>query len=183
MSDLEHVKGLSGVENALGQLVVRLQKGVARQSLRVGAEVIRDTARKLAPAGPPSSENARIYGGFYGALRATIRMSGTKTKGSRVSATVTAGGKFAGAEVYYAHFLEWGTRPHKITARAHKWLSFGGLFAKEVDHPGIVNPHPFMQPARDAAHRPAVIATGNEMKRLLAEKGVDTSGIGIGGDT
>lgn len=189
MSDLVHVKGLSKLEAALTEFATKTVKSIARESLKAGAVVLRDAARARAPVGPPSSEGAKLYGGFLGALRASIRVAGTKTKGTRVTASVKVGGKFGGADVFYAHMVEFGTRPHTITAKGLGFLSFGGHFFRSVHHPGVspygtatIGPHAFMRPALDTQKTAIVIAVGESMKLILSSKhGVNTSGIDIGG--
>lgn len=183
MSDLVRVKGLSELERFLDDLPAKLQSNVMRGALRAGAKQILEAAMARVPLGPPSSENASVYGGHYGALRASLRVS-TKVKDGKVTASVIAGGKSkkSGASVYYAHFVEYGTRPHTITAANRKALSLGGLFFQSVEHPGA-RPRPFMRPALDTQAQAAVILTGTYIRdRLSTKHGLDTAHIRIEGD-
>lgn len=178
MSEIK-VRGLSELNQFLQQLPAKIEANVLRGALRAGAKVILMEARRLAPVGPPNSENARLYGGYEGALRDSIRVGATSKRG-RITAYVKAGGKSAKtkADVYYAHFLEYGTAAHKITAAKGGWLFFG-KFAKAVMHPGI-QPRPFMRPALESQAQEAVLAAANYMKARLASKhGLDTSDVEI----
>lgn len=60
-----------------------------------------------------------------GTLAKSVRGSTTKTK------------SYIGTKLWYAHFLEGGTKPHKIKARRAKALMFGGIRTKSVNHPGV----------------------------------------------
>lgn len=61
--------------------------------------------------------------------------SGTLAKSIRGSTTNTK--SFIGTKLWYAHFLEGGTKPHKIKAKKGKMLAFNGTRTKSVNHPGI----------------------------------------------
>ena len=74
---------------------------------------------------------------------------------------------------HYAEMIEYGTKPHRITARNGKALRFrsrsGGLiFRRSVWHPGT-RPYKFLWNATDSAYR----VLGQELKRgmtTLAER-------------
>ena len=162
----------------LDELPAKLQKNVMRGALRAGCNVIRAEAKAWCPPGTPSAENVRLYGGYTGALRDSIRV-GAKSSGSIVTGYVKAGGKVKGADVYYAHMIEYGTKAHTIKARDGGALSFGGGFVQSVRHPGI-KPRPFMRPALDSQSTAATVATAEYMKNRLATKeGLDTSDVDI----
>jgi hypothetical protein len=79
---------------------------------------------------------------------------GTITKSEGIlQGTVSAGGA--------AHFLEWGTRPHRIEARNGQALRFmvNGqvIYRRSVNHPGTA-PRPFLRHARDRAAMAATYA-------------------------
>lgn len=65
--------------------------------------------------------------GLYdtGKLSKSVRGSTTKTK------------SFIGTKLWYAPFLEDGTKGHNIKARKKKGLFIGGRFVKSVHHPGV----------------------------------------------
>jgi HK97 gp10 family phage protein len=183
MAELVNVKGLADLQKFLDQLPVKLERNVMRSSMRQGAKLILNDAKARAPVGPPSAKNRRLYGGYAGALRDSIRV-GTSGRRGKVTAYIRAGGrnKKTGATVFYAHFLEYGTKAHNIAAKVGGWLSFGGVFAKTVEHPGITA-RPFMRPALDTKGQAAVQAMAADMRAKLAKKhGLDTKHIQLDGD-
>lgn len=177
MTDLVHVKGLSELQAFLDQLPAKIERNVLRGALRAGAKPVLEDARRRAPTAPPSGKNERVYGLRQGALRDSLRIS-VKVRGGKVTASVKAGGRKKG-DVYYARFVEYGTRPHTIKARGGGALAFGGGFLRSVEHPGAT-PHPFLRPALDTRAGDAVVAAGEYIKTRLATKhGIDTSDITI----
>ncbi|MEO8101333.1 MAG: HK97-gp10 family putative phage morphogenesis protein [Betaproteobacteria bacterium] len=180
MTDEFAVKGLDKLNEFLQQLPVKIEKNVLRGALRAGAKVIMARAKQNVPVSPPNSENARLYGGYAGALRDSMKIT-VRARGGTVTASVKAGGKTKrGGDAFYAHMVEFGTSAHLINGKLGGSLFLGGLFAKQVMHPGA-RPHPFLRPAMDAAAQPAVIAAAEYMKkRLETKEGLDTSDIVIG---
>lgn len=182
MSEI-HVTGLADLQKFLDTLPAKLEANVVRGALGNGARIILADAKTRAPVGPANQENKRLYGGYQGALRDSLRIS-TKIKNGKVTATITAGGKNrkSKADVFYAHMIEFGTRAHNIASKKG-FLSFMGGFFKSVNHPGMA-PHPFMRPALDGQAQNAVVAAAEYMRKRLADKhGLDTSGVMIEGDT
>lgn len=139
------IGGLSELQDYLDQLPVNIEKKICRGALRAGQKVVADFARQMAPVAPPNAENQRLYGGYAGALRDSIRVT-TRSRRGRVTATVKAGD----ATAYYANMVEFGTAAHFIKHRNAKSLFFAGLFREGVDHPGAQK-RPFMRPALDYA--------------------------------
>lgn len=163
MSDLPHVKGLAELDTFLQQLPVKMERNILRSALRAGAKVVQDRAKQ------------NIHS-VSGVLAASIKV-GTRARGGKVTATV-------GTRIYYAKFVEYGTRPHTIQAKSAESLAIGGLygFFKSVDHPGIVHPSPFLRPAFDAKVHEAVVAIGEQVKRRLTKEGLDVSDVLVEGD-
>lgn len=182
MSDLANVKGLDQLQKLLDTLPAKIEANVMRGALRAGIKLMHSQAKANAPVGDPNSENRRLYGGYRGALRDSIKIK-TKRKGARVTASVVAGGKSkSGADVFYAHMIEFGTSRHTITGKDGRALFFGGAFVDSVDHPGT-KPRPFMRPAFDGQARQAIAETGRYVKKRLSTKnGLDTAHINIDGD-
>ncbi|MEQ8409124.1 MAG: HK97 gp10 family phage protein [Gammaproteobacteria bacterium] len=179
MSDLINVKGLKELDAMLKTLPAKMQRSVVRGAMRAGANKIKKQAIANAPEGKPSKGNQDNYGGYPGALRDSIRVT-SRAKGGQITASVKAGGKNkkTGSDVYYAHFVEFGTAPHIIKGP----IKLGDKVLKNVKHPGA-QAKPFMRPAMDSAAKDAVTAAGNYMKKRLAKKhGLDTGSIEIGGD-
>lgn len=161
MSDLVHVKGLKELAAMLQSLPSKLEANVLRSALRSGANVVKDEAVRMAPA-------------KSGLLRAGLKVSTSNRRG-----TVTAKVKATGKHAFIAPWIEYGVAAHKISGKKGGWLSFGGLFAKSVQHPGFA-PKPFMRPALDSKAQAAVIAVGNAIKKRLSTKeGLNTSDINI----
>lgn len=161
MADLEHVKGLADLQAFMDQLEPKIERNVAQGALRAGMNVVKPVAQ------------ANIHS-----------VSGLLAKGLKVSArarggVVTATLKATGPHAFIARWLEYGTRPHTITAANRKGLSIGGMFFQSVDHPGG-SPHPFMRPALDTQAGKATVAVGEYIKQRLATKhGLDTADIQI----
>ena len=170
MNDTMHVHGLSDLGKVLQTFTLKLERNVIRGGLRQGANVVKEQVLVNVPVAEPSDRNRERYGGYAGALRDSVRVS-TRSYRGKVSASVKAGGMKTkgGADVYYANWVEYGTRPHMNGARGH--------------HPGA-RPKPFMRPALDTEAQRAVIAVGNYMRNRLATKhGIDTPEIFIEGES
>jgi HK97 gp10 family phage protein len=185
MASEVYVKGLRELQKLLDELPVKLETNVMRGGLRAGAKLILQQAKANAPKGQTASENERFYGGYAGALRDSIRL-GTRLRGAWIMARVIVGGKSAAghkADVWYAHLIEFtGAKPHTITAKHKKGLTFGGLFFQSVHHPGM-KAHPFLRPALDGMASAAVVASGEYIKkRLTTKEGLDASYIKVEGD-
>lgn len=191
------INGLADLQKILSQIPVELETKIMRGALRAGCNVIKDAAVALAPDGPPSATNVQRYGGYMGALKDSIRVTTRKEKFGRIMATVRAGGRTKrGADVFYAHWVEYGTEAHQIPKRAdirqvggvrRKLLSFAGIFRHKVWHPGTKGKK-FMRPAMDNNTQKAVIAVGAYIKKRLASKtiqkrfGLSSEGIWVFGD-
>lgn len=183
MSEI-HITGLAELGKFMEQLPIKIEKNISRSALRSGAKLIEAQAKANVPVGPPSGENKKLYGGYAGALRDSIRVT-TRRHGSYINANVVAGGKNkkTGADVFYAHLIEFtGALPHLESAQNRKGLSFGGLFFQSVNHPGM-QAHPFLRPALDARAQDAMIAVANYIKNRLTKQGLDTADIKLEGDT
>jgi len=158
-----NIKGLSELQTFLSQLPAKIEANVIRGALRAGVKPIRDAAKSAAPTGEPSETNKQRYRLYQGALRDSIRISGRiDRRDGKITASIIAGGKSkkTGADPFYAHFIEFGTKPHG-------------------KHPGI-QPRPFLRPAMDAQAGAAVVAVGEYIKKRLATKhDLDTADIVI----
>jgi len=160
------VKGLAELQTFLDQLPAKMEANVLRGALRAGAKPILGAAKSAAPVGEPSETNRKRYKLYAGALKDSIRISGRIDKrNGNVTASVKAGGKTkSGADVFYAHMVEFGTKPHVIG---------------DGTHPGV-QAKPFMRPALDAQSGAAIVAVGEYIKKRLATKnGLDTADIEI----
>lgn len=160
------VKGLQDLQKALSELPEKIEKNIMRGALRAGAKLILAEAKKRCPVGPPSGRNVERYGGREGLLVDTLRVS-TRSKRGLVTASVVAGAKDkSGGDPYYAHFVEFGTKPHVIRAKPGGLLAIG---VPVVNHPGA-RAQPFMRPAIDVSSGPALIAFREYIRTRLATK-------------
>lgn len=168
------VKGLKELQRFLDTLPAKVEANIMRGALRAGAKPILESARSSAPVGEPSENGRKKYNHYVGALRDSFRVSGRiNSRKGEVTVSVKAGGKVkkTGADVFYAHMVEFGTKPHAIRK--------GG----KVSHPGT-SPRPFMRPALDSKSGEAVVAAGNYIKRRLSTKhGLDVGDIDISLDS
>lgn len=160
MSTRDEVIGGGAALHALLQtLPGKLQKNINRTGLRAGAAVFLAEVKQNIPV-------AR------GALRSTARIS-TRARGAEVSASVKVGGKHKGVDAWYAHLVEYGTRPHKILPKTQGGaMQFGGIQTRSVDHPGT-RARPFMRPAVDAKFREAIDAVQAKIRQRLAANGLN----------
>lgn len=155
---LVHVKGFEQLDKFLQELPAKVEKNVLRGGLRAGARVVQAVA-----AGNIRTDS--------GELAASLKVS-TRARGGEVKATVYT-------KVFYARWVEYGTRPHRIEPKNRRALALGGGFVGAVDHPGA-RPHPFLRPALDTQAAAAVVAVGEYIKQRLASKhGLDTADIAI----
>lgn len=163
MADERTVKGLAELQKFLDQLTPKMEENVMRGALRAGMKEVLPTAR------------ANIHN-VSGELAIGLKIGTRSRRG-----TVTASLKAKGPHAHVAKWVEFGTKPHEITAKDGS-LSFGGGFAKSVMHPGAKR-KPFLRPALDQKATAAVVATGNYIKnRLKTKHGLDTAHIKIEGD-
>lgn len=100
--------GLDALDAALSHLASGLTGASLKAACEAAANPILTTARSLVPVGPTSAENERLYGGYEGALRDSLHTEVIASE-SKVTVKLIAGGKVNGADVYYAHFVEFGT--------------------------------------------------------------------------
>lgn len=142
------IKGLDTFLQFLTDSPAKMQDSV-HAGLFAGAQLIEAQAKANCPVGDPGSENARLYGDYRGALRDSIRVVVTEKKG-KVKATIQAGGTANGADIYYAHLIEFsGAAPHVIKGKGGGAVSFNGRTYTSIQHPGMA-PKPFLRPALDA---------------------------------
>ncbi|MFA7278913.1 MAG: HK97-gp10 family putative phage morphogenesis protein [Sterolibacterium sp.] len=162
MQDTVHIKGLSELNNFLQELPIKLEKNVLRSSLRAGMKVVLPVAK------------ANIHS-ISGELAKGLKLS-TGSKGGRVTASIKAKGEHG----WVARFVEYGTKPHLITAKKGGGLQLpDGRVLSSVWHKGA-RPKPFMRPALDQQASAAVVAAANYMKaRLESKHGLDTADITI----
>ena len=183
MAATQQIKGLKELNDYMQKFPAKLEANVMRAGMGQGAKVIMQEVKQRVPVGKPSSTSKKFYGGYMGALRDSIRKS-TSLKFGRVIASIKAGGKNkkTGADVYYAHMVEWGTAGHAIKGRKGGKLKFGSFFGTAIFHRGA-RPKPFMRPALDMKHGSAIVETARAIRKRLEKKhGLDQRHIKLEGD-
>lgn len=150
----ELITGGRQLDDLLKTLPKKLERNVMRAALRAGGVVLREEARRQAPVDD-------------GVLRKSIRISTRSQRGS-LYASVKAGSKKA----FYAHMVEFGTRPHKIKAKPQSALDVNGNPRRDVDHPGS-QPHAFMRPAADLAFQEAIKAFDRKLRERMTTAGLN----------
>lgn len=151
----EVIQGGRQLDDLLKTLPVKLQRNVSRAALRAGAVVLREEIRRNAPVDS-------------GDLRRSVRVT-SRARGDNVSASAKVGNRVA----WYAHLVEFGTRPHVIKAPPGKGLNVAGQPRKEVNHPGIVG-KPFIRPALDTKFPEVVRAVAAKYRERLTNQGLNT---------
>lgn len=159
------VKGMKELSEMLQTFPEKLRVNILRSALRAGANVVKEEVKvQLASQGHVET----------GQLRDGVKVA-TKFKGDTVIANVKMGGKHS----FVANWLEFtGAAPHRITGKKGGFLSFGGLFAKSVQHPGF-QPKPFMRPALDGKAQEALVAVAERIKKRLTKAGLNAADVEI----
>lgn len=151
----EAIAGGRELDRLLQTLPVKMERNIMRGALRAGAVVIRDEIKQRAPIDS-------------GALRDSVRVTTRYRKG-----TVSASAKVGDSRAWYAHLVEFGTRPHVILPKRQGGaMQFGGVQTRLVDHPGIQG-RPFVRPAGDAATPRALAEVTKYVRRRLTRQGLD----------
>lgn len=150
--DITRFKGGKELQEALNQLPAKIERNVMRSALRQGANVIRNQARQNVPVDD-------------GDLKKSIKVS-TRARGGKATATLRAGDEKA----FYAHFIEYGVKPHGVKKGAD--LSRGKL-QDGKKHPGFPA-KPFMRNALDDKSDEAIAAVAAQIRKVLSTKhGID----------
>lgn len=141
----QRVPGLDDAIKQLEALNDRERLNIVRGGLRAAAKIIADQAKADVPVG----RTARKVPGYGllqpGSLKRSIRVSsrarkaydgqGLQVGAAGVTARVVMGNRKKG--VYWAHFVERGTRPHRIAPKDGKGgLFVAGRWVRRVQHPG-----------------------------------------------
>lgn len=151
----ESIVGGRELDRLLQTLPVKAERNILRGALRAGAVVVRDEIRQRAPVDS-------------GALRDSIRVTSRVRKG-----TVSASAKVGNRDAWYAHLVEFGTRPHVILPRRQGGsMQFGGVRTRLVNHPGTQG-RPFVRPAGDAATPKALAEVTKYVRKRLTRAGLN----------
>ncbi len=154
------VKGLAELQRALDTLPAKIEQNIMRGALRAGIKVIAAAAAANAPQAT-------------GTLKLDMNV-GTRAKAGTVTGRLVIGrrgkGKSGKRSAYYALFVEYGTRAHRIVAKHGKALALG---VSAVNHPGA-RAKPFLRPAFDQQAQASVEAVAAYVRKRLATKhGID----------
>lgn len=150
----EVIQGGRELADFLDTLAPKMQKNVNRAALRAGAAVFREEVRQNVPVSS-------------GELRKSVRIT-TRARNGQASASV----KIGNSKAWYAHLVEFGTRPHKIEPKDGTALSLNGNPRRAVEHPGSQG-RPFVRPAVDAKFSEAVATVEKRMRELLTAQGLN----------
>lgn len=173
-----YVKGLDELQRFLDQLPAKMEQNVMRGALRAAAKDV------LLPAAKSGVHNVS------GDLAASLRVSVRAARGQVRAAVKT--------DLFYAKFVEYGTRRHwisvdesvrpgRMTRRGYRLWAIGTMnesdyrggslrigqsfVGKSVVHPGIpANSKAFMRPALDTRAGAAILAAANYIRERLATK-------------
>lgn len=148
------IVGGQALDDLLQTLPAKMQKNINRAGLRAGAAVLLPEVKSRIPVDS-------------GALRDSARIT-TRARGATVSASVKVGNSVA----WYAHLVEYATRPHVERPRRDQAMHFGSATVREVDHPGT-RAQPFMRPAVDTAFPSMVTAVTNKIRERLTKQGLN----------
>lgn len=151
----EVIVGGKELDRILQTLSPKIERNIMRGALRAGAVPLRDDVKRRAPVDS-------------GQLRESVRITSRARKG-QVSASVKVGNFVA----WYAHLVEFGTRPHVIKAKAGRAMRVVGIVTREVNHPGITG-KPFIRPAADATTPEAIREVTKYIRKRLTKEGINT---------
>ncbi len=186
MSD-QIVKGLAELQAFLDQLTPKLEKSIVRGAMRAGAKIVLTDAKSNISS-------------VSGELAASGRITTSARRGV-VTARVLFGSNKGGI-ANQPIWVEYGTRPHLITAGSGSinaglrgQLGFATRVAMQgikraslvirgrfvgplVHHPGA-KPHAFLRPALDSSKTTAVVAAADYIKARLTKQGLDASSVSV----
>lgn len=164
----------------LQTLPVKVERNILRAALRAGASEYKRMVQANVPV-------------VHGVLRKSVRVT-TRLKNGTVTASVKIGNGMA----YYAHMVEYGTKPHLISVQENEKainyrlsrkrgqltrvsmrtinrnvLQIGNHFVgPTVSHPGA-DPHPFVRPAFDEGVNPVLEAVKKKIIERLTFAGIN----------
>lgn len=138
------LNGFAELEQQLQEFAAKVQANALRGALRAGQKPIRQAILSRVPVAAPSFGNKSKYGAQAGDLAASVGKIRTFSRNGQTVGVVKVGNSRA----WYAHFVEFGTTSHYITAKPGSALNVKGTEVAKVLHPGAKK-HPFMRPVFD----------------------------------
>ena len=180
MADDQTIIGGRELNDFLQQLPVKVERNIMRGALRAGANVYKRLVQARVPV-------------VHGVLRKSVRVSTRSKRG-----TVTASVKIGGSMAYYAHMVEFGTKPHLIKVQESERsinyrltrkrgrltyasmrtvnrnvLQIGNRFVgPTVKHPGA-QPQQFARPSFDEGVNPVLEEVKNYIRGRLTKEGIN----------
>lgn len=138
MVELVRIHGASEMEEILKQLPEELAKRALVSSLRDGATVVLDEARRRAPVGAESkgrvrfryTKRGKVSVSNYGKLKLNLRLANLSARRTPHSATVVV----TVGKAYWGMFVEFGTR--KMKARPFMRPAFEAKKMEALDRIG-----------------------------------------------
>lgn len=164
-------KGLDALQKALKDVPEKVERNIVRAGLLAATKVIAAEAQRIVKA------EAYDSGDLYDSIRAST-YTRYRRLGGLPAATVKAGGPVkskggsAKSKPFYAHMIEWGTKPHVIRARTPAGMSVGGKRLMSVNHPGTQGIR-FMTRASDTQAQAAVAAFAAKVRERMQKAGLD----------
>jgi HK97 gp10 family phage protein len=118
------IEGLSDLQKVLQELPVEIEKRLLRAALRKAWLIVIEELRDRAPVGRT------------GRLRDSIRLEMRLRRSGVIFARAIVGGT---KQVWYAHLIEYGVRPHTIeTLEGKRGLRLSpNVWRRAVSHPGF----------------------------------------------
>lgn len=147
------VKGLAEIDKALRELPVKYERQTMMNSLRAAGRIIRDEAKRRVPV-------------RTGNLKKSIAV--VTGKRGRVYVT-NKQGKGQKNDGWYAHLIEFGTKPHNTAKGGGTTLGqWAGEQGGGIPHPGSPA-QPFMRPALDSKAGEAIKAIADAAAKHIAK--------------
>jgi len=184
------LEGAKEFSNLLKKLPAEMERSAVQTGLQGAARVVKKKVQEKAPVYQGKGHPTRTTPMWGNAGSNVTIMPGTlkrsivirKDKKQKLGILVGPG------RAFYAHFLEWGTKAHKIIATGNrynvrwpKWMkpseraersrkfprmladyTTGKFFGKEVRHPGS-RKRPFLVPALDSSKQEMIAAFGKSL--------------------
>jgi len=154
----QYVHGVETELKKLAEFPAKVEARVVRGALRAAAKVVHGLVLGVTPI-------------RSGKLASTVRIS-TRKRGNELTVAVRVGNRKKG--IFWAGFVQGGTKAHLIKPAVKSALNIGGVLRRVVRHPGA-KAQPFVEQAdragRSRALKAAFDHADEQLRKLLAEQG------------